>query len=119
MKLVCEIAEAFNTTLTATAVRLVEESKDDCAVVFSQMGLVRWYRRSNTGFNFFLQSNTPLRDTSRAFECGTEPSRSRGPRPVPLEAWIFNPRYGEELEIWEESVFLPEYQTVITLLGFN
>ena len=115
---VCDVAEHFDTTLTSTAVRLVEESKDPCCVIFSQDDCVKWHRCSGTGFGFWLPRNFSLDMESRAYNCQIEPSDSSGPRKVPLSAWIKGRNPESFSEIWEESVLLPEYRTVVTLLSF-
>ena len=116
--LVCGLAEQFDTTLTSTAVRLVEDSRDSCCVIFSQDDCVKWHRCSGTGFGFWLPRNFSLDMESRAYSCQTEPTVSPGPRKVPLSAWIKGRNDESFSEVWEESVLLPEYRTVVTLLSF-
>ena len=42
------LAQEFQTTLTATAVRFVEACHAACLVVLSEQGWVRWWRKSAT-----------------------------------------------------------------------
>lgn len=116
IRLVCEIAAEFGTTLTATSVRLVEESKSACCVVFSDGNCVRWFRRSGSASEIRIPRIT--QEGSRAWDCETEPKYARGPRKVSADAWLTGRDLREYSEVWEESVFLKEYQTVITLLEF-
>jgi Zn-dependent peptidase ImmA (M78 family) len=116
IKQVCEIADEFKTTLTATAVRLVEESKDDCCVVFSDRNAIRWSRKSSSADQVWLPQ--AISADSRTWDCDTEPQDSRGPRKVSCEAWLSGRALQDYSEVWEEAVFLPKYQTAITLLSF-
>lgn len=115
---VCDVADHFDTTLTSTAVRLVEESKDPCCVIFSQNDVVKWRRCSNIGFDFWLPHNFAVDMQSRAYDCRREPACSPGPQKVPSSAWLKGKNSENFSEVWEESVLLPEYRTVVTLLSF-
>lgn len=116
VRLICQIAEEFGTTLTATAVRLVEESKDDCCVVFSDTNSVRWHKKSRTADGIWIARE--ISEESRARDCDTEPQDSRGPRKVAPAAWLSGRSLRDYTEVWEESVFLPTYRIAITLLQF-
>lgn len=111
-----DIAEQFNTSLTAAAVRLVEESKTDCCVVFSDGYSVQWSKKSNTADGIWIPK--VISDSSWAWDCDTEPQDSRGLRKVKPEIWLSGRALHEYTEVWEESVFLPAYQTILTLLEF-
>lgn len=112
----CQIAEEFRTTLTSTVVRLVEESKEDCCVVFSDRNFVQWNRKSARAAEVWLPQR--ISDGSWAYDCETEPQDSRGPRKVHPQSWLSGSASREYSEVWEESVFLPAYNTAITILGF-
>lgn len=115
VRLFCDLAQEFDTTLTATAIRVVEEVKEDCCVIFSSNNVVQWHRKSSTGFHFYLPSKFSLHEDSFAADCGRSPSRTIGPKPVPAEAWNIKQR---GTEVWEESVLLGDYGTTLTLLNF-
>ena len=114
--LVCRLSDHFRTTLTATAVRLVEETPEDCYVVFSRNSRILWWRRREHGSGFWLERNRLLSPNSRAWACDTTPTDARGMERVPTDAWFEGQRDAEGAEVWEESVLLREYDTVLTLL---
>ncbi len=115
MELMTELAGFFNTTLTATTMRLTEVTTEACAVIVSENGRIRWWRLSES-----LEKGTWV-------EAGPVPSGSRAaalfrgePNRGPLEAdasdWL---RADDELELEtliEDSVLLGRYGSVVTLL---
>ena len=114
--LICNIAEEFETTLTATAIRIVEESKDDCCVLFSDGHSVRWCKKSSTASDIWLPKT--FNAESRAWGCDTEPQDARGLRKTSPEYWLSGRLLQEYSEVWEESVVLGDSCTVLTLLYF-
>lgn len=111
-----DLASKFNTTLTAAAVRVADETKDDCCVVFSEKNVVRWWRASQTS-DFRLPSKFPVSNESWAFDCMREPGRTTGTKQVESSVWITQRH--RDAEVWEELVLLGEYGTVLTLLCFG
>lgn len=115
MALVNELAGFFNTTLTATAMRLTEVTSEACAVIVSENGRIRWWRLSE-----------PLEEAAWV-EAGAVPPGSRAaalfrgePNRGPIEAdasdWFES---DEELEletVIEDAVLLGRYGTVVSLL---
>lgn len=109
------ISVAFGTTLTSSAIRLVEESADDCYVVFSCDGYVKWWKRKDTGPGFWIEPGQPIAYESIAFGCDCPPERAQRMRRVSPRAW-FQFRDEVECEVWEQSVNLGEYDITMSLL---
>jgi hypothetical protein len=110
------VATEFQTSLTATAVRSVEDTTEDAYVIFSQDGIVRWWKRSSKADRYFQRVFT-LREESRALSCNVPPDESNGMQQVDLNAW-FDYRKGDSgVELWEESVYFYDLDTVMTLLA--
>jgi hypothetical protein len=105
--LICQLAAEFQTTLTSTAIRVVEESKENCSVVFSQRNIVRWWRRSRKS-DFVLPASFSISDESLAFDCRSAPGRTTGPQEVTSSVW----RQSRDTDVWEESALLGDYGTV-------
>jgi Zn-dependent peptidase ImmA (M78 family) len=76
VELVRTLADEFGTSLTATAIRIVELSQDYCAVVFSENGRVRWFRASEAFEGAFWQDPgsrlpaTSVVQSGWTFPCG-------------------------------------------------
>lgn len=116
LSLVCELALGFQTTLTATAVRMVDESREDCYVVFSRDGRVTWWRGGRNDRGLWIRRTQEIDPNSRAYACGTLPANSAGMCAVPPEAWFPGAQDLDDMEVWEESVLLGDYDIVLTLL---
>lgn len=116
MSLVGELAEKFGTTITATAVRAVELVNEDAYVVFSRGGIVRWWQRNPQNSGYFIRRLHPLHSDSVALWAENSPSEVREAQQVPFHAWFCPTRDRDPAEVWEESVFIGQYDTVISLL---
>lgn len=110
------LASEFQTSLTATAVRMVDESREECYVVFSRDGKVTWWRGGRNGRGLWIESAQEIDPNSRAYACDTLPVNSTGMCVVPADAWFPGALNLDAVEVWEESVLLGEYDVVLTLL---
>ena len=116
MKLISAVADEFNTSITATACRYMQATKEPCALIYCVDGKVRWSSRRE--FPFFLKKKgAPLDEDSFAFDAfkgkGDNPTGSL----VPGTAWIdsYSSRF-DDLEFLESTLFLEFYNATITLL---
>ncbi len=105
------ISKAFDTSLTAAAVRCVELSDSVAALVETRNGVVRRYRRSDR-WKYFITTNKELGSESLAMQLSVTGERETVGR-VPAWAWI---RIEFGWEIMEHSIFMPRYNTILTLL---
>lgn len=117
LEVVRDLASTFNVSLTAAAVKFVQLSKEDCIVVFSRDGIVRWWRKGKEFSSVpGLERHHPLHEESEACEVFKEGKESAKMVKVPSEAWFPWLRSRSELEIYEQSVQLGRYRTVLSLL---
>jgi hypothetical protein len=117
-QVISDLANYFDTSLTATALRFVETSNDYCVFIVSEGGKIRWWRASDSfaDHDLWLDSKDSLPRHSAAasyFRDGEAPAR---PIEVDLKDW-----FGEMPGIFSEYVFeqaipLPEYGQVISLI---
>lgn len=107
------LAERFGTSLTAAACRLTELSAGRVAIVMSQAGSSVWYRPS-ADFGRSVQLG-PL-DGSTLASSLFEGNSSRGGELVPADAWLFAGNLQSDARVFEESIALPAYEAVLTLL---
>ena len=114
--MLCSVASDFETSLTAMAVRAVEETDEDAYVLFSQNGIVRWWRRSRRAERSFQRAFC-VRDQSLAFSCNTTPNNSVGMQPVEIGAWFDYRQDDDCIDLWEESVYFSDLGTVMTILS--
>jgi hypothetical protein len=116
LALVKSLAETFATTLTATAVRFVEESRETCIAVFSKNGEIAWSRRKDGSDSPWIALGQHLHVDSIAYDVSKGDVPSSGMKPVPSEAWFPTVRRGTRLEVYEESIQLGHYPSILTLL---
>jgi len=114
--LACELASEFQTSLTATAVRMVDGSAEESYVVFSREGRVTWWRAGREGRGLWIQRAQEIHPESLAYACETSPGNSTGMTAVPPRSWFPDAQHVDGLEVWEESVLLGDYDVVLTLL---
>lgn len=105
------ISKAFDTSLTAAAVRCIELSDSVAALVESRNGVVRRFKRSRR-CKYFIPTNKELDSQSFAKQLSVIGEREKAGR-VPALAWI-RTEFG--WEIMEHSIFMPRYSTILTLL---
>ena len=110
------LAQDFNTSLTAAAVRYVDLREDYCALVVSEAGKVRWWRESNDfKGQFWLDPGTKLSQYTIAgsiFNGNQPPGR---PERVDLSAWLPETSLDSDV-IVEEAIWMPRYGQVLSML---
>ena len=112
-----ELAEYFQTSLTATAVRFIEVADEPCAMVVSERGRVRWWRASERlAGQFWLEpkSEVSAETVAGAYFSG-EPIPAE-PEEVDAEAWLGGRARQIAESLFESAVPLDRYGQVISLL---
>ncbi len=116
-QLVSQLAAEFDTTLTATAIRMVDVSKDYWAIVVSEGGSVKWWRGSEDFEDaFWIEAGSLVSEDTAAGAVFGGARPPQGPQEVESEHWA-ECRGGHEHERLLEEVFhLPAYDQVLSLL---
>lgn len=96
------LADEFQTSLTATAIRYVEFSPDRCAVVISQNGEIRW-NRSSTSFPYWVLRRGRLHGYTYALDCLESKRVPDRMSQVSATGWLPGLRAHSERTIWEQS----------------
>ena len=109
------LAEEFQTSLTATAVRYVQSTSHRCALVVSKSQKVAWVVLSDD-FRYWIRPGTPLDKKSYANDFFCQKSIAPGMQTVLASAWIMESRLDSSATIKEESRALSRYETVLSLL---
>jgi len=112
---VMRLAEDFETSITATAIRFVEFSPEQCAVVYSEDGRVRWTRKSDTFWCRLLDWGKDLEPASLASDFFRQRPVSDEPEEVRGDAWIESDS-GRCPELVEHSMAIPSLNGVLTML---
>ena len=108
------IAATCGTSLTASAYRLASVTSFRMAMVWSQAGRVRWHKASDE-FVRWIRKGDLSRDTFAhdAFHGTPVPTKLQS---VPAAAWLFEKGLKPGVRILEQSVLLPHYDAVLTIL---
>jgi len=117
LKFVQALSLRFDTSLTATALRYTQFCDEAIAVVFSQNGSVKWFRRSKEfeELGAFIQVRSRLDPDSVAYlvyRGGVTIERKR----IDVTAWLAPGNYRENAKIVEQSWSMSAYNAVLTLL---
>lgn len=109
------VATDFQTSLTATVRSFLRLTSLPCAMVWSSDNQARWCARSDS-FRFFLPlAELPAEGSfaAKLFKGGNAPS---GFAPVPPEVWLDREAAENVETLLEHSIYLTNYNAVLTLL---
>lgn len=109
------IAEEFQTSLTATAIRFVRFCPEMCAVVFSTHSKVQWVYRSKD-FWPYIRTGKNLDKRTLAYDSFHGKELTEDPEEVDAEAWLDSDRLSEIDEVVEHSKEFRRIGAVLTLL---
>jgi Zn-dependent peptidase ImmA (M78 family) len=105
------VSKQFQTSLTASAIRCLEFSDTTAALVESRKGVLRSYKRSRR-FKYFMTLSRELGSETLARHLSVvDEVEKKGLVPAWASVWI---EAGPKL--FEESILMPRYNTVLTLL---
>lgn len=116
IRTVKKVAMEFGASLTATAVRCVDLSREACAVVVSTQDGVRWWRISER-FPFAIDKRLPrLPPTSFAHDALQGETVPEHPSEVDADDWLYFVPHGGRLK--ESSMLLGRTGSCLTMLWF-
>jgi len=115
LKPIMSIADRFQTSLTATAIKFVRLCPEMCAVVFSENSRIKWVYRSDD-FWPFIQIRRKLDARTLAFDFFGKKVLPAEPEEVEADAWFEVKRDDAVQEVVENSVAIPSINSVLTIL---
>jgi hypothetical protein len=116
LQLIRALAEDFNVSLTAAAIRFIRESQHECTLVSSSSRQIRWWVRKTDRFGVWFRSKQPIDQQSLAWYASDGEPLTEEMEQVPTEAWFPELPSNVEFEVYEQSMKLGSYNTVLTLL---
>jgi Zn-dependent peptidase ImmA (M78 family) len=106
--------DSYNVSVTAAAIRLVETSRECCALVATEAGQVIWQVRSDFYYRMATRGQTIRSDTyAAAVQTGEQPNAR--PEPVDPLAWFDDPAHSR-VELLESTHAIPRLRQVVALL---
>lgn len=118
--LIKKISEKFGASLTASAVKIIEISDIPTILVMSKNKKVEWYFTSqDTNFKYLVPSGD-LSEFTYAFELFEDNSEYKTEGEIDAEDWLEDRdnKVADLSSLKEQSVFLPNYNRVLTILTF-
>jgi len=118
IELVKKVGRQFRASLTATCLKCVEVTEEKCAVVFSVGGSIKWFRR-NENFRYFVRVSQKVSDESYAGQLFSGKRVDEPNGAVPAAEWLESEHLASDARIWEDTIFLPYYNSAITILTIH
>lgn len=115
---VAELAQRFQVTLTAAAMRYIEFCPHRCCLVASTGGKIRYHRKTDD-FGYFITPRESLNAATYAADFFNGDRLPVGMRQVNATAWLEGKRIDSNKTIQEESIPMPSYDSVLTLLWID
>lgn len=113
-----DLAEKFGTLLAATAIRFVEEQKENCIVVLSENSKVAWWRAKDkeSSFEHWIDPRQKIHQDSAAWKCFHDGIVVTRMQQVPATTWFQGFHCKRRIEVYEQSMKLGNYLAVLSLL---
>ncbi len=108
------LAAEFNTSLTATSYKLVDLTEEACSLVWSVAGHISWIKKNENFFGYISMGKLDERSLAAGLINADGARESEGE--VFAESWLADDDLSGHDRIWEESIFLPNYDAVLTIL---
>jgi IrrE N-terminal-like domain len=115
---VAQLAQRFEVTLTAAAARYIQFCPHRCCLVASTNGKIRYHRKTND-FRYFIVPGEALNPSTYAADFFRGERLPAGMREVPATAWLEGKSIDSSKTILEESIPMPLYESVLTLLWID
>lgn len=110
------IKSTFDVSLMAAAFRCVEVADAECALVVTVNGLVKYYEPS-ASWNYRIVTKRAPPKSTMARELVDEPFKGELYGIVSARAWARESRHLDlEAELWEQSIYQVEYNTILSFL---
>jgi hypothetical protein len=122
---ISELADTFNVSLTATARCYSQYCDELICIVFSQANHIRWFQGSKEfeelrdELGFFIDVRSRLDPRSLAAKLFQGTSISNEQKPVAASVWFTPGKYRSDAIIQEQSIPMPSYDAVLTLLWID
>lgn len=110
---ITKLAQTFNVSLTAAALRFVFFSPEPVAVVSSKAGVIQWWSATE---DFQVQLRKGFTLSTRTYAGDLFAGRSVEDRPTAVDADAWGDDFTGGLELLEHSMFMARYDSALTLL---
>lgn len=122
IELVSDFANDFSTSLTATALRYLNFCEEPVAIVYSEGRYIRWFQGSpefeslRDDLRFFIDVRARVDSSTLAAKLFDVPNRVYKRRKIEASCWFTPGMYRKNAMIVEDSIAMPNFNSVLTLL---
>ena len=109
------IAGVFQTSLLASALRFVELTPERCAVVYSELGRVRWVKKSPT-FTSWIPKGRAVAPASAAFDYFGSGVLEQSTRVIPRSTWLPREATDADAPMYEHTTAIAGAGSVFSML---
>lgn len=113
-----DISKEFGSSLTAASLKCVDVTEEKCALVYCVNGFIKWYK-PNDNFRYHVHVGRKLTEESYAGQLFNNPSLDDPNGAVPADAWLQSDRLLSDARLWEDSILLRHYNSVLTILTLH
>lgn len=113
--LIREISRLFDVSLTASAFRAMGLTSFRAAIVWSTSGVIRWFKASEE-FMAFVSVKDSVAEGTYAYDCFRGVKAPDDLKNVRAELWLAESKRHNPEYVQEHSIWLPSYDSVLTLL---
>lgn len=118
LKYLGEMADRFKVTLIAASSRYIQFCPHRCCLVISKDAKTRYHRKTKD-FGYFITPREDLSSATYAADFFKGERLPDGMREVQATAWLEGERIDSSKTIQEESIAMPSYRSVLTLLWID
>jgi Zn-dependent peptidase ImmA (M78 family) len=125
ISLVSSLANEFSTSLTATALRYLKYCDEQVVLIYSENERIRWFQGSaefetlREDLGIFLDVRARLDPTTLAAKLFDNPNLFFKKRKIDASCWFTSGKFRKDATIIEDSLAMPNYNSVLTLLWVN
>lgn len=106
------VAEKYGVSLTAAAIGFLEITPDKAAIIISQNGSIKWFKKSRS-FKYFLKTHS-INESTYLFDFYNNGIRDETLHSTSANAWIEDKYDGDHIN--EQSIFMPNLNMALTVL---
>ena len=115
-KAIQSLADKFRTSLSATALRFIDETNHPCIIVFSQNGTVKWWKRNRKCESVWIKPRQNIHRSSLAYDCEQNKAFPENGKTLDSKVWFLDDNNRNIRKVFEQSINLGYNSTVMTLL---
>jgi len=115
LEIVSTLADEFEVSFTAAAIRFAKLCPERCCVVVSRAGVIEWFA-SGPDFGHWISRGAKLDPYSLAFDYFAKGRVGSQPEAVSASAWLDPTKVGRDDDLIEESRPMPSLNAVLSLL---